>query len=65
MIPATQRKSGQGANYIGEDVVRVEDAPVGKQALNDLGPDPQEEGYGNEGDVQGTATRAIDDPVEA
>jgi len=33
--------------------------------LNDLRADPEEEGYADEGEVQGAATRAVNDPVEA
>ncbi len=65
MIPAADCEGGEGADDVGEDVEGVEGALVGEEALDHFGADTERERYGDEGEVEGAAARAVNYPVEA
>lgn len=64
MVPVAEREPREAANDIGDDVVEVEDAAVGQEALEELGADAEESGADDEGQVQGAPAVRVDDPVE-
>lgn len=64
VVPAAQAQGAEGADDVGDDVVEVEDAAVGQEALQELGADAEAEGAHDEGEVQGAAAVGVDDPVE-
>lgn len=64
MVPAAKTQATQTADNIGDDVVRVELAAVGKEALEEFGADAEEEGTHYESEVEGAPPVRIDNPVE-
>lgn len=64
VVPGAQADGGEGPHDVGDDVVEVEDAFVGDEALQDLGSDAEYEGADEEGDVEGAAAGGVEDPVE-
>jgi hypothetical protein len=64
MVPAAETQATQTADNIGDDVVRVELAAVGKEALEEFGADAEEEGTHYESEVEGAPPVRIDNPVE-
>ena len=64
MIPAAQGEGGQRASDIGKDIKRIKDALVGEKSLDYLGADAEYKRYAEEGKVEDTATRAVDNPIK-
>lgn len=64
MVPRAQADAGERADDVGDDVVEVELAAVGEEALEELGADAEDEGADGEGEVEGAAAVGVEDPVE-
>lgn len=64
VVPAADAQRGQAADDVGDDVVEVEVAAVGQEALQELRADAKAECAHDEGEVQGAPAVGIGDPVE-
>lgn len=64
VVPGAEGDSHTAADHVGGDVVKVELAVVGEDALDELGADAEDEGADDEGQVEGSAAIGVDDPVE-
>lgn len=64
MIPRTQGQTRETPHYVCDDVEEVKVAPIGEQALQELGADAEDEGADGEGEVEGAAAVGVDYPIE-
>lgn len=64
MVPAAQADGAQAADEVGDEVEGVEGAVVGKEALNDLGADAEDESTDDQRELETAAAGCIRGPVE-
>jgi len=64
VVPRAQTLAGLAADDVGDDVVDVEDAAVGQEALQKFGPDAEDARADDEGEVQRAPAVGVEDPVE-
>lgn len=64
VVPVAEGEPGKTAHDVGDDVVEVEDAAVGQEALEELGANAEDGGADDQGKVRGAPAIRVDDPVE-
>lgn len=64
MIQAAYAQSGKRPSNVGANIQRVEVAPVGKKALENLRAKAKPEGYDEERKVERSPAGGVQDPIE-
>jgi hypothetical protein len=64
MVPTAEAYPSEAADNVGDNIVEVELATIGKEALQKLGADTKDHGADNDSQMERTAAVRVDYPVE-